>query len=431
MGKADRIVVTKRVRHAPLADQMESDEVVTGSGRTKNRRKKDSDVTNDEYVGSRLSKNILAQARQQQQALEESHETPEDSDRGRRSHKRDRMQTSTLASDSEGEDFEESQERQEYDAENFEIDEDAARQMELFMNMKQEQRKTLADIIMERLAAKSSEIKTQFSDGAHVEDMDPKVAEMYDGVRVFLSRYRAGKLPKAFKIIPSLQNWEQVLFLTDPDNWTAASVYQATRLFASNLKERMAQRFYNLVLLPRVRDDIDEYKRLNFHLYQALRKAIFKPAAFFKGIILPLCESGTCTLREAIIVSSVITRNSVPYLHACACMLRLAEMEYSGANSIFLRVLIDKKYTLPYRVVDALVYHFLRFENDRRELPVLWHQCFLTFAQRYKQDVSEEQKEALLKLLKVHNHPQITNDIRYELNNSTCRESSYQAESME
>lgn len=45
----------------------------------------------------------------------------------------------------------------------------------------------------------------------------------------------------------------------------------------------MAQRFYNLVLLPRVRDDISEYKRLNFHLYMALKKALFKPAAWFKG----------------------------------------------------------------------------------------------------------------------------------------------------
>lgn len=45
----------------------------------------------------------------------------------------------------------------------------------------------------------------------------------------------------------------------------------------------MAQRFYNLVLLPRVRDDIAEYKRLNFHLYMALQKALFKPAAWFKG----------------------------------------------------------------------------------------------------------------------------------------------------
>lgn len=45
----------------------------------------------------------------------------------------------------------------------------------------------------------------------------------------------------------------------------------------------MAQRFYNLVLLPRVRDDIAEYKRLNFHLYSALKKALFKPGAWFKG----------------------------------------------------------------------------------------------------------------------------------------------------
>ena len=66
--------------------------------------------------------------------------------------------------------------------------------------------------------------------------------------------------------------------------WSAAAVYQATRIFASNLNAKMAQRFYNLVLLPRIRDDIVEFKRLNFHLYMALRKALFKPAAFFKVI---------------------------------------------------------------------------------------------------------------------------------------------------
>ena len=42
-------------------------------------------------------------------------------------------------------------------------------------------------------------------------------------------------------------------------------------------------------------------------------------------------------------------------------MLKIAEMEYSGANSIFLRLLLDKKYALPYRVLDALVFHFLGF----------------------------------------------------------------------
>merc|ERR1712223_1052398 len=62
-------------------------------------------------------------------------------------------------------------------------------------------------------------------------------------------------------------------------------------------------------------------------------------------------------------------------------MLKIAEMEYSGANSIFLRIFFDKKYALPYRVVDAVVFHFLQFRNETRELPVLWHQAFLTFVQ--------------------------------------------------
>lgn len=80
-----------------------------------------------------------------------------------------------------------------------------------------------------------------------------------------------------------------LLFL-DPEKWSAAAMYAATRIFTSNLTEKMAQRFFNLVLLPRVRDDIAEFKKLNFHLYQALRKALFKPGAFFKGFLLPICE---------------------------------------------------------------------------------------------------------------------------------------------
>ncbi|XP_057181370.1 bystin [Triplophysa rosa] len=237
-----------------------------------------------------------------------------------------------------------------------------------------------------------------------------------------LSKYRSGKLPKAFKIIPALSNWEQILYLTEPETWTAAAMYQATRIFTSNLKERMAQRFYNLVLLPRVRDDIAEYKRLNFHLYSALKKALFKPGAWFKGILLPLCESGTCTLREAIIIGSVLTKCSIPVLYSSAAMLKLAETEYNGANSTFLRLLLEKKYALPFRVLDALVAHFLSFRTEKRTLPVLWHQSLLTLVQRYKADLSCEQKEALLELLKIQTHPQITAEIRRELQSAEPRD---------
>ena len=43
-----------------------------------------------------------------------------------------------------------------------------------------------------------------------------------------------------------------------------------------------AQRFLALVLLPHVRRDIEENKRCHFALYQALKKAAYKPDAFFK-----------------------------------------------------------------------------------------------------------------------------------------------------
>ena len=40
--------------------------------------------------------------------------------------------------------------------------------------------------------------------------------------------------------------------MTDPDGWTPAATCEATRLFASNLNPKMAQRYFNLVLLPAV-----------------------------------------------------------------------------------------------------------------------------------------------------------------------------------
>ncbi|NXN03917.1 BYST protein, partial [Sylvia borin] len=284
-------------------------------------------------------------------------------------------------------------------------------------------RRTLADIIMEKITEKQTEVETALSEisGCPMPQLDPRVLEVYRGVREVLSKYRSGKLPKAFKIIPALFTKHRPAPVRPP-SLIHPFMLGCGRIFSSNLKERMAQRFYNLVLLPRIRDDIAEYKRLNFHLYMALKKALFKPAAWFKGILIPLCESGTCTLREAIIIGSILTKCSIPVLHSSAALLKLAEMQYSGANSIFLRLLIDKKYALPFRVLDALVFHFLAFRTEQRLLPVLWHQSLLALAQRYKEDLSSEQKEALLELLKFHSHPQLSPEIRRELMNSRTRD---------
>ena len=110
--------------------------------------------------------------------------------------------------------------------------------------------------------------------------------------------------------------------MTQPTSWSSAATLAATRIFASNLSAKMAQRwaltwlqtvqgvgytwvykiprtlctnpncarYYNLVLLPHVLRNIEDHKKLDFHLYTALKKSLYKPAAFFKGILLPMCE---------------------------------------------------------------------------------------------------------------------------------------------
>ena len=52
------------------------------------------------------------------------------------------------------------------------------------------------------------------SSAFNIQELDPRVKTMYQGVAQVLRHYRSGKLPKAFKLLPSLTNWEQILYFT-------------------------------------------------------------------------------------------------------------------------------------------------------------------------------------------------------------------------
>merc|ERR1711884_704330 len=132
----------------------------------------------------------------------------------------------------------------------------------------------------------------------------------------------------------------------------------ATRIFSSSLNQKMAQRFYYLFLFDKIRSDIAEHKKLNYHYYMSLKKAVYKPAAFFKGILLPLCKEN-CTLREAVIVASILQRISIPVHHSAVAIHKLTEYEFNTAAFVFLKVLLNKKYSLPVPVIDNIVQYFI------------------------------------------------------------------------
>ncbi|KAB5572093.1 Bystin-domain-containing protein [Coniochaeta sp. 2T2.1] len=298
----------------------------------------------------------------------------------------------------------------------------------------------LADLILRKIAEREAGMggREPMADAVDEDyELPPKVIEVYTQIGMILSRYKSGPLPKVFKILPTVPHWEEILMVTSPDSWSPNAVYAATRLFASG-KPLVAQRFFEMVLLDKVREDIHETKKLNVHLFNSLKKGLYKPSAWFKGILFPLVGSGTCTLREAQIISAVLQRVSIPVLHSAAALKGLCDIaaqevsqgnEAGGATNIFLKTLIEKGYALPWQVVDSLVFHFLRFRqvdpNSVREgarsaatmksLPVIWHQSLLAFAQRYRNDITEDQREALLDLLLSHGHSAIGPEVRREL----------------
>lgn len=95
------------------------------------------------------------------------------------------------------------------------INEEDQRAFDLFMNPAPDTRKTVADVIMEKLTEKKTELHTQMSDDSRTLaggefQLDDRIVKMYTQIKHVLQKYRSGKLPKAFKILPSLNNWEHV-----------------------------------------------------------------------------------------------------------------------------------------------------------------------------------------------------------------------------
>jgi len=200
------------------------------------------------------------------------------------------------------------------------------------------------------------------------------------------------------------------------------------------MKPPQARVFLEGVLLDAIREDIrltkegsrkaKNHRKLNVHYYESLKRALYKPAAFFKGIVFPLLQVRLCVLVRVGVVLRSVGSDGVYAAGSCHRRLGAGESEstpasfgccvvkagrdgllryggsfrrrretdrvITGPNSLFIRILLDKKYALPYKVVDGLVFHFIRLSNqykprssgDAQDLPVLWHQSLLVFCQR-------------------------------------------------
>ncbi|KAH3903408.1 probable Essential nuclear protein 1 [Saccharomycodes ludwigii] len=455
MGKATN---RKQTRHNPLLNELSAHEgnlKVQKKSTIPNNKDEQEEYEDEDYVDARESRKILQLAKEQQDELEVEEES-----------KTKKNELSSIArfkvEDDEEEDADAETYEEEFNEEDYEgeyedgeelveiSEEDAAMFDDYFKTSSDFNSLTgsfnLADKIMaairEKEAAAAENIpsenggtfNTNSGSGPIQEGvaLPPKLIKAYITVGEILTTWTHGKLPKLFKIIPTLHNWQDVLYVANPDAWSPNIVYEATKLFVSNLTAKEATKFVNIVLLPRFQMEIEntEKHNVNYHTYRALKKSLYKPSAFFKGFLFPLVDQ-RCNVREAVIAASVLQKVSVPILHSSAALSWLVQQPFSPAATVFIRVLLEKKYALPYQTVDDCVFYFMKFRNfvDGQQvqgsvqvLPVVWHKAFLAFAQRYKNDITEDQRDFLIETVRQRNHKDISPEIRRELLAGNSRE---------
>lgn len=479
MGKITTSDTKTKQRHNPLLKDISSQggnlRTVPRSSSSSSQKKKSSKKQrhNDEddeengggegFLDASSSRKILQLAKEQQDELEQEDEI-QNKPSFAQSFKNQQIDSEEEEEEDEYSDFEEEEEEEVeeivYDEEDAEVDPKDAELFNKYFQSNGENNNNnndddsfqptinLADKILAKIQEKEfQEFQKQQQQQQSSPDnsnenavlLPPKVILAYEKIGQILSTYTHGKLPKLFKILPSLKNWQDVLYVTNPNSWTPHATYEATKLFVSNLSSNEATVFIETILLPRFRDSIEnsDDHSLNYHIYRALKKSLYKPGAFFKGFLLPLVD-GYCSVREATIAASVLTKVSVPVLHSSVALTQLLTRDFNPATTVFIRVLIEKKYALPYQTLDELVFYFMRFRNatinqdenmenmdidqekttkvnNGPQLPVVWHKAFLSFATRYKNDLTDDQKDFLLETVRQKFHPLIGPEIRREL----------------
>lgn len=268
---------------------------------------------------------------------------------------------------------------------------------------------------------------------AQDEIQDKAVQRVFKAIGMILKRYTVGPLPKAFRLLPLLERWQELILLTDPAEWSPCTILAATRIFTktTTTNDNIAQAFFQSILLPLFRAQVrrEDTARLHSMYYRAIRLATYRPAAFFRGFLFPLAcstgnddedEFGACTLREATIVASMMKIASFPARHAAVAIITISSFPCNPSTVLLLRTLIEKGYDLPYKAIDAVGAHFWGFYSrvdpvrDGR-LPVAWHQSLLAFISRYGSGLLPAQIVFLRRLVERHKHPLISPEILKEL----------------
>lgn len=223
-----------------------------------------------------------------------------------------------------------------------------------------------------------------------------KILKILERTSLLLKIYRSGKVPKLLKSLPMLKNFEEILWLLRPDSWSPQALYIITRLFVSRLDNLQMGRFLSQILAPRLQEAVFRSKKISSHLFLSLKVSTNRSKNFFSSLLFPILRGQSCTLKEAIILGSIINRASFLQENVIWSLINLLDDPCTPPKLILIRIFLSKNYTLPYRVLDILLDFF--FKNSVISKNSNFKKCVFIFFRNYSNFISNEDKKRIYRM---------------------------------
>ena len=93
-----------------------------------------------------------------------------------------------------------------------------------------------------------------------------------------------------------------------------------------------------------------------------MKRALFRPSSFFRGLLVPFCKSEV-TMRQAQIMGYIILQTRLPTHHLSAGLMMMLDLPFKKQILVILKFMIDKKSNLHSLVLNRIVGWFLGFTD--------------------------------------------------------------------
>lgn len=244
----------------------------------------------------------------------------------------------------------------------------------------------------------------------------------YATLAKILSKYTSGPFPKTLKCLPSNADFTFVLSRLGADQWTSAATKQMTKCFVQSGGEPTAF-FYETYLLPRVRDEIAQYKKISFHMAAAMDEAKFRQVEFVNYFLLPWLESDDYTNAELKSLGWYLKKRSFTDDTSKAFVAHLLMSEFSVFRLFICGVMMAKKEVLAETILKLFVDYYMKFDSEEAKmyyttanvLPVLFYEVLNDFLKTYGNHLTFEDVLNLQKMLRRHPHPYFTKELQNKL----------------